>query len=834
MRCFTLFLLINFITGILVSSELNAQYHKSYKPLEAGEIKSNLKKADNLGTVLYLAAHPDDENTELIAYLANEMNLRTAYLSLTRGDGGQNLIGSEKGKFMGVLRTQELLGARSVDNGLQFFTRANDFGYSKTTEETLNMWGEERVLSDVVWVIRNLKPDIIINRFPEAGYENAHGHHTASATLAKQAVKAAGDENRFTDQLAHVDPWQPKRVLFNTSYFFYRGSEKSMDSSGLVSENVGKFNPLLGHSYVEMGALSSSHHKSQGFGDAPERGGKLEFMKHVLGDKNNNGIMAGIDTDWTRLQNGQKVGKHLDKALQQFDAEAPQKIIPHLVNAYKALDKLESDHWKGVKKAQIKRLILAANGCWFDATAPRDYGVPGSDVTIKSELLQRNGYEMSVQQIKYPFGKSKPVNKSLSRYEPLEQQKEVTIPKGANFTHPYWLRQPKLSEGMYQVKNQSSIGLPETPTPMKVTYTLSVDGIKFHVPKPVRYRWEDRVEGERYNAFEIGPPATISPQGKAKIFPNQLPKTIELKVKARKNQVNGMVGIELPEGWQSEPKTRSVTINGKGEIKKLRFKIIPPEKRSGGEMKAYFKNDNSKTSRDIVTIQYDHIPTQRLFPKAKLKLLRENVDKKGDNIGYIMGTGDDVPTALRQMNYDITMLNDDNFDDHTLADFDAIVIGVRAYNTKEWLNFKRDALMNYVKGGGTMVVQYNKDRNLVTKDIGPYPFKIAYDRVTVEKAPVKFLKPDHPILNEPNNITKADFQGWVQERGLYFPGEWDENYTPLLSSHDPGEEPKKGGMIFTEYGEGAFIYTGYAFFRQLPAGIPGAYKLFTNLVSYGN
>lgn len=802
--------------------------------MKAGEIKSTLKKADNLGTVLYLAAHPDDENTELIAYLANEMNVRTAYLSLTRGDGGQNLIGSEKGKFMGVLRTQELLGARSVDNGLQFFTRANDFGYSKTTKETLDMWGKDRVLADVVWVIRLLKPDVIINRFPEGGYDGAHGHHTASASLAKQAFKAAGNENRFTNQLEHVDPWQPKRVLFNTSYFFYRGSEKSMDSGGLVSENVGKFNPLLGHSYVEMGALSSSHHKSQGFGDAPDRGGKLEFLKHVLGEKNNDGIMAGIDTDWTRIHNGQKVGKHLDKALQQFDPEAPQKIIPHLVKAYSALDKLESDHWEGIKKSQIKRLILAANGFWFDATASRDYGVPGSKVTVNTKLLQRNGFDMSIQEITYPFQEAVAVNESLSRYQPFDHNKEIKIPKGTNFTHPYWLREPMISQGMYQVKEQAYIGLPETPTPMEVTYTLSVEGITFQVAKPVRYRWEDRVEGERYNTFEIGPPVTISPQGKAKVFPNQSPKMVNLEVKARKKTIDGEVGLELPEDWQSEPQTQPITIDGKGEVKSLKFKVIPPENASKGEMKVYFKNENGKTSRDMVTIQYDHIPTQRLFPKAKLNLIRENVDKNGDQIGYIMGTGDDVPTALRQLNYNVTMINEDNFGDQPLTDFDAIAIGVRAYNTKEWLKFRQDALMNYVKDGGTLVVQYNKDDNLVTKDMGPYPFEIAYDRVTVEKAPVKFLKPDHPILNEPNDITQADFQGWVQERGLYFPGEWDDQYTPLLSSHDPGEAPKKGGMLFTEYGEGAFIYTGYAFFRQLPAGVPGAYKLFSNLVSYGN
>ncbi len=802
--------------------------------MNSGEIQSLLQKANNLGTVLYLAAHPDDENTSLIAYLANEKNVRTGYLSLNRGDGGQNLIGSEKGKALGVLRTHELLGARSEDKGLQFFTRANDFGFSKTTEETLSMWGKQKVLSDVVWVIRKVKPDVIITRFPASGYEGAHGHHTASAELARKAFKAAGKKDRFAEQLDKVNPWQPKRLLFNTSTYFYRGKEESIDSNAMITVNIGKFNPLLGHSYTELGALSSSHHKSQGFGEAPDRGGKLIFLDHTMGDKANRGILDGINTNWSRLKNGGKVGKHLNKALKNYKPSTPEKIIPHLLKAFKALDRLKNDHWRSIKKHQIKKLILAANGCWFDARAERDYGVPGSQVEVEAKFLKRNNYDLTVEQVEFPFGKTLNVNQSIKSLQPFEAKQKITIPKRTHFTHPYWLRKPMISEGMYRVDQQSLIGLPKTPTPMKVTYTISIEDVTLEISKPVRYRWEDRVEGERYKPFEIGPPVTLSLSSNVRLFPNKLPRKVSLTVKAHKKQVEGEVGLNLPKGWQAEPKSHSVNIEEKEAVEKLRFKVIPPEKSSEGNLKAYFKNENGRTGREMITINYDHIPTQTLFPKANMKLIRENIDKKGKEIGYIMGTGDDVPKALRQMSYDITMINEDNFEALDLSQFDAIVIGVRAYNTQKWLTYKHDALMDYVKNGGNLVTQYNKSRNLLTEAIGPYPFKISDKRVTVEKAPVKLLKPEHPLLNKPNDITQKDFEGWVQERGLYFPGKWNEKYTPLLSSRDPGEDPLKGGLLFTEHGDGAFIYTGYAFFRQLPAGIPGAYKLFSNMVSYGH
>lgn len=819
---------------LLTAFFTQAQYQKPYEVKDAGEIKLALEKANNLGSVLYLAAHPDDENTELLAYLNNELNFRTAYLSLTRGDGGQNLIGSEKGRNLGVLRSQELMGARSVDGALQFFSRANDFGFSKTTKGTLDNWGETRTLSDIVWVIRKFKPDAIITRFPSGGYEDAHGHHTASAYLAEKAFKAAGNPDRFPEQLNKVDPWEPTRLLFNTSYYFYQSEDKSMDSSNLIATPMGTFNNLIGHSYVELGAKSSSFHKSQGFGQAPDRGGKLNFLSHTMGDKNLNGILAGIKTGWNRLENGNKVGKHVDRALSQYDPQEPQKIIPDLVKAYQNLDQLTNDHWRSIKRQQLKKLILAANGCWLDATADSDYGVPGQSVEVKGHFLNRNEHPITVKSIEFPFGNKLNVAEKLKSNNPFEASENITIPESTPFTQPYWLREPMLDPGMYQVPDQSLVGLPETPTPMKVTFNIQVNDIEFAIDKEVRYKWEDRVKGEQYKPFEIGPPATLHLVSDVTVFPDQKAKTVKLKVKARQDSLEGTAGIQVPDGWETEPSERDIALNQQGAEKTLQFTVKPPQSASNQTLKAYFKHGGDQYNRSIVNIDYEHIPDQTLFPKATMKIVRENIKAKGQSIGYIMGTGDEIPGGLKQLGYEVTMINDNNWSSKALSDFDAIVIGVRAYNTKSWLALKKDDLMNYVKNGGNLVVQYNKDYSLVTEDIGPYPFSIADKRVTVKDAEVNFLAPEHTILNKPNDITQADFNNWVQERGLYFPGEWDDAYTPLLSCHDPGEEPLKGGLLFTEYGKGAFMYTGYTFFRQLPAGNPGAFKLFSNLVSYGN
>lgn len=820
---------------IVIPGFLKAQYHKPYDVLNSGELYQALEKSQTLGTALYLAAHPDDESTELMAYLAKERNLRTAYLSLTRGDGGQNLLGAEKGEQLGILRTQELLGARSVDGGLQFFTRANDFGYSKSAKETLNIWDKQQVLSDVVRVIRELKPDIIITRFPPQGYEGAHGHHTASAQLASEAFEAAANPDRFPGQLDYTKTWQPTRLLFHTSPYFYRGEDEEMDTTKVVTAQLAQLDEASGKTYIELGAESQTNHKSQGFGDAPKRGSRLAYLMHTKGQQANDDLLDGIDTKWDRVEGGEDVNKHLQKAREVFDPGQTSDMVPHLLKAYKALEDVSNEHWRKVKREGIQQLILAANGCRIDATADRPYGVPGAKVNVNTQVLKRGEHPMQLKQVSFPFQDKKvKLDQPIAQFQRFDSSQAVSIPGSVNFTQPYWLREPMPNQGTYAIPEPQLVGLPETPSPVKATFEFQVGDVTFQIRKAVRHREEDRVKGELYQSFEIGPPATFDLKSDVLAFPDGDPKKLTLEIKARQDNLLGTVSLGLPEGFKlvNKQEEKKVNFSSQNATRNISFRIAPPDKASKGKLVARFTNSDGTFKKELVTINYDHIPKQTLFPKAKANLLRLNIETPGQKIGYIMGSGDEVPKGLRQLGYTVEKVNSKNIEAIQLSQFDAVITGVRAYNTQEWLAQHQDKLMRYVQQGGTMISQYNKDDNLVVDELGPYPFQIAYDRVTVESAKVNFLKPDHPIMNTPNNITQKDFEGWVQERGLYFPGEWNANYTPILSSHDPNESPKKGGLLVTSYGEGHYIYTGYAFFRQLPAAVPGAYRLFTNLIAY--
>lgn len=820
---------------VVVPSTVLGQYQKPYKLVNSGLLYQRLQESQTLGTVLYLAAHPDDESTELMAYLANERNLRTAYLSLTRGDGGQNLLGSEKGAQLGILRTQELMGARSVDRGHQFFTRANDFGYSKSTTETLQIWDKKRVLGDVVRVIRKLQPDVIITRFPAGGYEGAHGHHTASATIAKQAFNAASNPERFPGQLEELDTWQPTRLLFHTSPYFYRGEDEHMDTAQVVTCQLAQLNPITGKTYIEMGAISQTYHKSQGFGSAPSRGSRLAYLKHTKGQQAKNDLMDGINTNWSRVEGGKAVQQHLQKAEESYDAVHPSKMIPHLLKAYKALQQVDNKHWRHVKSHNLKNLIMAANGCLMNASAERGYGVPGEKVKVSTNFLKRGAYPMKLKAITFPFQEEAlTLDQQVERYKKIDTIQAVKIPQNLPFTQPYWLREPMASKGMYSIPEPHLIGLPETPSPVNATYQIKVGDLEFQVERTVKYRYEDRIRGEVIESFEIGPPATMSLNTDVIVFPDNKPQKLSLTVKAHQSNLSGEVSLSLPEGFKvvSKQTSQAVNLAEKGATQRATFHIAPPPDAEKGRLTAQFTNADGTFTKELATINYDHIPKQTLFPEAKAKLLRLNIRTPGKKIGYIMGSGDEVPKALRQLGYNVTMINEENIAEIDLNQFDALVTGVRVYNTQEWINNYQDKLMRYVLNGGTMVSQYNKDDNLVVDQLGPYPFTISYDRVTKETAKVNFLKPDHPILNTPNKIDRSDFKNWVQERGLYFPGQWNKAYTPILSSHDPNESPKKGGLLVANYGDGHYIYTGYAFFRQLPSGVPGAYRLFTNLIAY--
>ena len=799
----------------------------------AGELSRALDRLLVVGNVLYVAAHPDDENTRLLAWLENERLVRTAYLSLTRGDGGQNLIGSEQGPLLGLIRTQELLAARGVDGAEQLFTRARDFGYSKSPEETLAIWGKQEVLGDVVWAIRSFRPDLVITRFPTGGLET-HGHHTASAILAKEAFEIAGDAKAYPEQLAWVAPWRPKAIVWNKSQFFIKPGE---DLSSFLAVDVGGYSPALGISYGEMSATSRSMHKSQGFGAAAQRGPALEYFKALVGDTPDLSLFETVDLSWRRVPGSARLVSHLERARAEFRPERPDAAIPALLDARDELAKLPDNPWKLPKSAELDGAIVACAGGFFEAIAADWQTTPGASLGVKVTALNRSSTPITLKEIRFPDGASLAVGKPLAPSAVVEAERAITIAKDAAPSSPHWLSEPP-TRGLYTVKDRRQVHLPEAP-PLEVELVLAFGDRTFSIRRPIGWKWTDPVAGERYRPLEIAPAVLVSPSDRALVFPDGAAKTIRVVVKAAAAAADGKVSLELPEGFTAEPTSAPFQLAKKGDEASVAFRVTPPARvdhaGARGTLRAVADSGGKRFTRGVERIEHGHIPIQTTFPEAEVSLARFDLARVKAPIGYIPGAGDEVPAALRRAGYEVTLLSDDDLDTRPLDRFAAIVVGVRAYNVNAKMPAHHARLMAYVEHGGTLVAQYATN-NRISKtptEIGPFPFEISQERVTDETAKVAFELEKHAVLKTPNALVDSDFDGWVQERGLYFANKWDDHYAAPLSMHDPGEPPRKGSLLVARHGKGAFVYTGLAFFRQLPAGIPGAYRLFANLLAHG-
>lgn len=802
--------------------------------LDAGRILLALEKLRVIGSVLYIAAHPDDENTAVLAYCANDRLLRTAYLSLTRGDGGQNLIGSEQAELLGVIRTQELLAARRLDGAEQFFTRAYDFGYSKNPEETFAFWEKEKILSDVVWVIRRFRPDVVMTRFPTTG-EGGHGHHTASALLAEEAFHAASDPTKFPEQLQDVNVWRPKRLLWNA--WIQIVQQRKQDTSRLLKLDVGRYNPLIGKSYSELAAESRSMHKSQGFGSSGLRGETISDFVLLAGDSTSTNVFGDDTFDWSRIQGGAVIQKAIEDAIDHFDMEEPEAILPRLVAIYKMMEALKEQYWIPIKKNELLTIIRSCAGLWIEALASDYYAAAGDSVRISATIVNRSSIAMKLVQIRFPFAEQDSVRNIFLRNGARHTLAGSFALPHTSITQPYWLEEKSL-HGSFTVRDQQKVGMPQNGPPLVVGFTLEIEGAQLRFPSAVQYRWTDPVHGEMYRPFEIRPAVSLQPADHLVIFPNEESKSVRFTVLANRNGASGSVRIALPEDWHADPNEHSFQFTRKGDAIDFACTVTPPKKKSGGMLSLIADMGQEKIYRGLTTIDHAHIPKQTLFPLAETKLVRLEANRRSKTIGYIMGSGDEIPKYLEQLGYDVRILSEKDFENGSLASYDAIIAGVRAYNTREQLKRWHARLMEYVRNGGTYIVQYNTQRGFanrppIVENIGPFPFKISGDRVTVEQAPVAFLLPEHPLLNTPNRITPDDFRDWIQERGLYFANEWDAQYETPISCNDPGESEKKGGMLYARYGKGIFIYTGYAFFRQIPAGVSGAIRLFVNMIEAG-
>ncbi|WP_435413017.1 PIG-L family deacetylase [Psychroserpens mesophilus] len=824
----------HFIVVFLLTSLFS--FAQQPKKPTSSEIYESIKKLNFLGSVLYVAAHPDDENTRLISFMSNEVKARTAYLSLTRGDGGQNLVGPEIRELLGVIRTQELLAARRTDGGEQLFTRANDFGYSKHPDETLAIWNKEEVLSDVVLAIRKFKPDVIINRFNHRNPGTTHGHHTSSAMLSIEAFDLVGDKNSYPNQLSSVDTWQPKRLFFNTSWWFY-GSEENFekaDKTNLLEIDTGVYFPSSGLSNTEIAALSRSQHKSQGFGSTGSRGTQIEYIELIKGDlpSDRDNIFEGIDTSWNRIEGGQAIGDILHGVQDQYDFKNPSASIPELVRAYKAIQDLNDSHWKNIKTNEIKDIIAACAGLYLEVSSDTNHTAAGSTINLNIEVINRSDSNIILSSIVNPNQIQIDKNLKLDNNADYDFKETIKINANQDVSTPYWLRK-KGSLGMYAVTDKSLIGKPETPSDLDVVFNLNIENVNISYTKPIVYKTNDPVKGEVYKPFEIIPVASAKISEGVIILDSDAQREIEVIVKAGRDNLEGYVQLAHPNDWNVYPEKQKVSIANRGQEQRLTFTIIPPKEQSEGLLTPMVHVGEKIYTRELIEIDYDHIPFQTVLLPSESKIVRLDIQKRGKNIGYIEGAGDVVPESLRQIGYDVTIINPEDISAENLNGFDAVVLGIRAYNTVETLKFKQQLLFDYVAQGGNMIVQYNTNRRLKVDNIAPYELKLSRDRVTDEFADVTLLASNHEVLNYPNKITVKDFEGWTQERGLYFPNEWADEFIPILSMNDKDETAKTGSLLVAKYGKGHYIYTGLSFFREFPAGVSGAYRLFANMLSIG-
>ncbi|MEZ5400257.1 MAG: PIG-L family deacetylase [Bryobacteraceae bacterium] len=808
-------------------------------PGDSLDIRDRIERLSRTGSVMMIAAHPDDENTAVLAYFAEGRKFRTAYLSLTRGEGGQNLIGAEQGAAMGLIRTQELLAARRIDGARQFFSRAIDFGFSKTADETLAKWGRERILGDVVFNIRRFRPDVILLRFSGTP-RDGHGHHQSSAILGKEAFTAAADPARFPEQLSIVKPWRAKRLYWNVFSFNRQMEQQAAAMKGNLLIDTGAYDPALGMSYGEVAGVSRSQHRSQGMGAPRRKGPQLNYLNPIAGDRAEKDPFDDIDTTWSRLPGGEGVGRILAGALARFQIEDPAASVPALLEARRLIAPID-DPLAREKLADLDELIAAAAGVWVDASAEKAIASPGGGANIRLTAIKRSGTAVAVRSVDVDH-----VTASKAKPGPLETNKAQTwtdtaaLPAGMAYTQPYWLREPP-SETVYQVADPKLVGIPETDGALHARFHLDIAGAPIVLTRPVIHRYVDRVRGELTRPFEVAPVAAVAFAGSAMVFPNASARKVEVEIRANSAGLTGEVALEAPAGWKVEPASKPFQLGAPGELTMAAFMVTPPAAAGRGELKAVARVGGREIRHGMRTIEYEHIPPQTIYPAAAATVVRTDAKILSRRVGYVMGAGDEVPQALRQLGVEVTMLSGDDLARADLSGFDAIVTGVRAYNVRDDLRASQQRLIDYVGAGGTLVVQYNVveggpfgggDPSKLAK-IGPYPLKVSRDRVTVEDAPLKPVAADHPLLTAPNRIVDADYDGWVQERGLYFASEWDEHYQPVWECNDPGEKASRGGTLYARYGKGAYVFTPMAWFRQLPAGVPGAYRIFANFLSAG-
>ncbi len=799
-------------------------------------IRESLDQLTKLGSVMMIGAHPDDENTALLAYFARGRHLRTAYLSLTRGEGGQNLIGSEQGDALGVIRTQELLAARRIDAAEQYFTRAIDFGFTKTAEETLIKWPRDKVLGDIVWNIRRFRPDVIVLRFSGTP-RDGHGQHQVSAILGREAFSAAADPARYPDQLQWVQPWQAKRLMYNVISFTAEQEREAQKLADRVEVDVGQYDPILGYSYGEIAGISRSQHRSQAMGAPQQKGSMKNYLITIAGDKAAKDPFDDIKTTWDRLPGGAAIQATLAQARGAYVPAHPEDLLKPLSEARPLIAAIK-DPLAEQKLKELDETMALCAALTLEAASDRFSSTPGGAVKVNVTALVRTPAHVTLLGIDLTgAGPTEVATTVLMLNQPSHYSFTVHLPSDQPYSQPYWLAQPK-DGWLYAVEDARDIGNPENSPVLQAHFRVRIAGTDLDLTRPVEYRYTDHVYGETLRPLAVVPPAGLSFTEPALIFPDQSPRNVDVLVKANTAHTAGDVALTAPEGWRVEPASQHFELPATGQQTTATFSVTPPSSESQVELRATATIGDRKIESGTQLIEYPHIPAQTLFPLAETKLVRADIQTLAKTVGYVTGAGDEVPDAIRHMGAQVTLLTPDDLVKSDLSRYDAIVTGVRAWNTRPDLRTNYQRLFDYAQNGGTLIVQYNVPEGgffggdpSILEHVGPYPITTSRDRVTVEEAPVTFPDPQNPLLQAPNPISPKDFEGWVQERGLNFASEWDPKYQSVLESHDPGEDPHPGGELYLRYGKGVYIFTAYSWFRELPAGVPGAYRLFANMLS---
>ena len=793
----------------------------------SSKLYHNLLRFQETKRILFVAAHPDDENTRLIAYLANAEHAEVAYLSLTRGDGGQNLIGSELGIELGMIRTQELLRARETDGGRQFFTRALDFGYSKNPDETFNNWDKRKLLSDVVWIIRKYQPDVIINRFNTIP-GTTHGHHTSSAILSVEAFELAADKNAFPEQLKYVSVWQPKSVFWNA--YNWGGQYEPEEGKTYHRFMVGEYNPLLGTTYSKIAADSRTMHKSQGFGSTSQIGQGNDFIELIKGSPFKTHPFEAIESRWNELPNGAEITKSIDDVLSGFDFIQPENNLAGLLKTKALLDAQKSTAlWLTEKKEHLDRLILETLGIKAEFNIRKEIGYPGEKINAEFIINNPSQSVVKVQSFDGPLFQT-PIAKEINNNIALTLPVEIQIPKDYPVSQPYWLEKP-LDGALFNIQDRDKIGKPSNSPSILGVVSLEIGTQKINIELPLQFKYNDQVDGEVKQPFTLVPEVNVH-LDKANLF---LVNGSEHKLHVEVNFRDQILDGELLLKGLAPNQYRIVSAEKDDRRKRTLYtlEILDSDQEKKQVLVTFKAKDGREFNLDTKRISYKHIPNLTYFTSTSLGLIKTDLKVSGQKIGYINGAGDDVAEVLKNLGYQVSILEDSDLQKDRLKAFSTVIVGIRAFNVNQTLASNVDQLMEYVKEGGNLIVQYNTGSPLLTKDLGPYPFAISRERVTVENSPIQ-VDYTHPILAGPNKITAKDFEGWVQERGLYFTANWDTNYSAPIAFQDPREDFFHGSLIHTKYGKGTYTYSSISWFRQLPAGVPGAVRLFVNLIEQGN